>query len=219
MNNILLLLLAAPPGLGTADGQLEVDAGAPVLLRSTVEIPEGWSPLLEWRHNIPLPGGVREFNDGSTLAVWAPPGTHEITLSVVLAKVEMDKIVFKKETKVYRLKIRGPPEDPKDPVVPVDPDAKADAAHIIYESGQSRVPLHADAAARELRKQGKQVRIVDADAETGTGEVPRELAKSIEAAKETGLPALVLLSKGKVLRSVKLPATKEAILQEVNRGL
>ncbi len=212
---IPLFLALAPPGLGTADGDLEVDRGAPVVLKSTVEIEDGWSPLIEWRHNIPLPGGVREFDDGNSLAVWAPPGTHEITLSIVLAKVEAEKIVFRKQTKVYRLKIRGPPENPPDPKEPVDP-RPADAVHMIYESSQSRVPLHADAAAQELRKAGRQVRIIDVDARTGAGGVPREYAKSIPAAKRVGLPALVTLAAGEVVAALKLPATKADILKAVN---
>ncbi len=136
---MILMLLIAAAQIGEADGKIEVDAGAPVVLRSDVETPEGWSALSEWRASIPKPGGVREFDGGRSLAIWAPPGKHEITLSVVLAKVEQNKIIFDKQTRVWILSVRGP-QPPPTPGPTPDPTPPGQVARIVIVTDETDTP-------------------------------------------------------------------------------
>jgi hypothetical protein len=49
----------------------------------------------------------------------------------------------------------------------------------------------------------------------GDGEVPDQYAAAIEAARKAGLPALVIMAGGKVLRVVKAPTTAEQVTEAV----
>ena len=96
-------------------------------------------------------------------------------------------------------------------VVAIAP-AAVDQVAIIYETGDSTLPSYVIAAARELAERGIDIYLGDDDALTGDDQVPKRLAKAIEAARENGLPAMVTLAGGAVRQAVDLPATKEAIV-------
>lgn len=55
----------------------------------------------------------------------------------------------------------------------------------------------------------------EVDTKSGSGGIPDQYKISRPAAKAVGLPALVVLAKDKVLRTVKAPTTEEQVLAAV----
>lgn len=91
---------------------------------------------------------------------------------------------------------------------------------LMYEADHGPLPPYALGAASELNAAGREVRLVDDDTLTGTGEVPAWLKPAIEPGRAimgSGQldDALIQLSGERVLKAVKLPADKAAILEAV----
>ena len=82
-----------------------------------------------------------------------------------------------------------------------------------YEKDQGDVPNPVQAALNVLNRQGIRATIDEADATDGPGETPDQYKVSRPAAKAAGLPALVVLDDGKVVRVVKDPKTAEAVME------
>ena len=122
----LLALLALTGGELAASaslaGTIEVDAGEPIVLRCTIEIPDGWDAIIDW--DVDKPAHGREFENGEYCCVWTPwkAGVYEATVDVVMGKVVEGRINFQKKKQVYRLKVRGPPQ----PVPDIKPDVGPD---------------------------------------------------------------------------------------------
>jgi hypothetical protein len=91
---------------------------------------------------------------------------------------------------------------------------------LMYEADHGPLPSYALGAANELNAAGREVRLVDDDTLTGTGVVPAWLKPAIEPGRAimgSGQldDALIQLSGDRVLKAVKLPADKTAILEAV----
>lgn len=91
---------------------------------------------------------------------------------------------------------------------------------MLYEADHGPLPPYAMGAANELTAAGREVRAVDDDLLNGLGEVPAWLKPALEPGRAlmgSGQQddALVLLDGDRVVKAVKLPATKEAILEAV----
>ena len=100
------------------------------------------------------------------------------------------------------------------PVVPaVVSPAKATAAIYVYEKDESPVPTGVTVALDTLNRRGIVANLYEADTTDGDGDVPTQFAAALEAAKTSGLPALVVLSGSSVLRVVPAPATDAAVLE------
>ena len=92
---------------------------------------------------------------------------------------------------------------------------KADTVAVVYESYDT-IPLpYVTGALGKLQADGLQTRIFDKDVVTGTGQVPEYLQNAIEEAIKNGLPALVVLSKGNVIKVQDLPKTESEIIEAV----
>ena len=90
---------------------------------------------------------------------------------------------------------------------------------VLYEADNGEPPAYAAGAANELRKAGRDVRLMDDDPATGLNTVPREVAPAIEPGRKImggtngkGF-ALLLLSGSRVVKAGPLPGSKEAILE------
>ena len=105
-----------------------------------------------------------------------------------------------------------PPIDLPIPVVIVP--AKADIAAVVYESEDTPLPSYVIGAANEIKKLNIAVRLIDDDVETGLGKQPIEIARAIIAGRANGLPALVVMGGGVVLKVMDLPTSKEDIVGE-----
>jgi hypothetical protein len=90
---------------------------------------------------------------------------------------------------------------------------------VLYEADYGEPPAYAAGAVNQLRKDGRQVRMIDDDPANGENAVPAEVAPAIEPGRKImggtdgkGF-ALVLLSGGKVSSAIALPNSTEAIVE------
>jgi len=97
----------------------------------------------------------------------------------------------------------------------IDSFSKADTVCVVYESSETIPPPYVTGALGGLQADGLQTRIFDKDVVTGTGQVPEYLKNAIDEATKNGLPALVVLSKGNVIKVQDLPKTESEIIEAV----
>jgi len=90
-----------------------------------------------------------------------------------------------------------------------------DTVAVVYESSETIPPPYVTGALGSLQADGLQTRIFDKDVVTGTGQVPEYLRNAIREATKNGLPALVVLSKGNVIKVQDLPKTESEIIEAV----
>ena len=90
-----------------------------------------------------------------------------------------------------------------------------DTVAVIYESSDTIPHPYVTGALGILQADGLQTRIFDKDVVTGTGQVPEYLKNAIREATKNGLPALVVLSKGNVIKVQDLPKTESEIIEAV----
>ena len=124
----------------------------------------------------------------------------------------------------HRVEIRGPPpavpkpdpDQPTDPTLPPLPKIPT-AAVYVFEKDQGTPPPAVSAALHRLNTERESfaASAVDQDIVTGAGQVPEQFRAAIQAAKQSGLPALVVLSGSEVLRVVRDPKTVEAVMEAV----
>lgn len=89
---------------------------------------------------------------------------------------------------------------------------------MLYEAEKGPLPPYALGAANEMTAAGLEVRPADDDELTGNGEVPAWLNPALGPGRaimgsEQIDDALILLAGDRVLKAIKLPATKAAILE------
>lgn len=104
------------------------------------------------------------------------------------------------------------------PVVPpaTPPNTTATAATFIYEKDQHEVPKPVLAALNRLNREKKiYATILEADTTDGTGQVPEQYKVALAAAKQKGLPCLVVTSGANVLTIVSNPKTEADVLKAV----
>jgi hypothetical protein len=94
---------------------------------------------------------------------------------------------------------------------------------MLYESDNGELPAYAIGAVRELEAAGRDVNPVDDDTTNGMGETPKWLKPALEPGRKLmgGMDdklqkekALVLVRGEQVVKAIKLPASREAILEE-----
>jgi hypothetical protein len=100
----------------------------------------------------------------------------------------------------------GPVVSPDPPVI-VAPSEKATAATYVYERLDTDVPNGVHTALDKLNRRGVMATLFEDD-ET----IPAQYRVAVPAAREVGLPALVVQNGEKVLRVVKAPTTETAVL-------
>lgn len=106
---------------------------------------------------------------------------------------------------------------PKLPGCPAGPSSPS-LIVMLHEEDHGPLPPYALGAANELTAAGKEVRPVDDDLVTGLDEVPTWLKPALEPGRaimgsDQKGDALILLAGDRVLKAIKLPTTKEAILE------
>ena len=87
------------------------------------------------------------------------------------------------------------------------------AAVYVYEKSNTAVPSAVQVGLNTLNRQGIVATLFDVNTLDGGGETPEQYKLAVPAAKEVGLPALVVMGGDKVLRSVAAPTTKEQVLE------
>jgi hypothetical protein len=95
---------------------------------------------------------------------------------------------------------------------------------MLYEAGNGPLPPYALGAANELTAAGFDVRPADDDETTGLGETPAWLKPALEPGRaimggtsddQQQDDALIVLSGERVVKAMKMPATREAIMEAV----
>jgi hypothetical protein len=108
--------------------------------------------------------------------------------------------------------------------LPTLPPSVPPSIVMLYEAENGELPAYAIGAARELEAAGRDVNPVDDDTTNGLGETPKWLKPALEPGRKLmgGMDdklqkshALVLVSGEQVVKAVKLPESKEAILEAV----
>ena len=90
---------------------------------------------------------------------------------------------------------------------------KPDTVAVVYESSDIIPEPYVTGALGKIQAEGLQTRVFDKDVVTGTGQAPADLKEAIEKAIENGLPALVVISQGKVINVQDLPKTESEIIE------
>lgn len=94
----------------------------------------------------------------------------------------------------------------------ITPVATVDRVTLVYEKDSDVIPPGVRAGINGINNRGIVADLYEVnDAE----EIKPAYAVAVEAAKKSGLPSLVVMAGGKVVRVVKSPATEAAVLEAV----
>lgn len=93
--------------------------------------------------------------------------------------------------------------------------AEVTQATYVYEKDSHFVPAPVAAALDKLNRDGINANAIDIDTTDGGGQVPEQYAKVFPAAREAGLPCLVVMSGETVVRVVDDPKTFDAVMEAV----
>lgn len=116
-----------------------------------------------------------------------------------------------------------PPDKPVDPAptpvkpTPVEPKlTTVTAATYVYEKDDTAPPAAVRSALNKLNREHK-IEATEFEQNTfdGDEQIPDQYKAALTAAKEAGLPALVVLADSTVLRIVKSPTTEQQVLEAV----
>ena len=100
--------------------------------------------------------------------------------------------------------------------VPDNPTPTITAVTYVYEKHDGPIPPAVAAALNQINRELKiRATTFDEDTTDGDGDVPEQYQVPLAAAKETGLPALVVTAGDVVVRVVKAPTTVAEILEAV----
>ena len=92
----------------------------------------------------------------------------------------------------------------------------ATAVVYVYEKDATAVPAGVTVGLNRLNRERKVLAtLLEADTTDGESDVPDQYRPALEAARERGLPALVVLSGSTVLAIVQAPTDAEAIVRAV----
>ena len=97
----------------------------------------------------------------------------------------------------------------------VAPVPKVSAVVYVFEKDDTAVPNPVKSAINTLNRHGIVSTLFEDDVVDGTGQVPAQYASALEAARKSGLPCLVVLANGSVLRVVKNPQNESDVLDSV----
>lgn len=110
--------------------------------------------------------------------------------------------------------VPDPKPEPKPDPKP-DPATKVTAVTYVYEKDATAVPRPVQAALNKIHAAGGGVvaSLFEDDSTTGEGTVPRQYQAALKAAREAGLPCLVVLNGETVVRVVKAPTTEDQVME------
>lgn len=102
-------------------------------------------------------------------------------------------------------------------VPPVDPTTRIDRVTYVYEKDFNITPRPVAFALQRLNAEYKDVIASEFEEDTldGSGEVPDQYKIALEAARKSGLPALVIQAGSRVVKVIKSPTTEEQVMTEV----
>ena len=208
---IVISIAAAGPLLDV--DRTRADPGRLNEIRVSPQPPDGFEPAFQRWLIISGDADGRAYDNNEVFVFTGRAGTTSRVLWEI-TYVNWESREFRSESRVYVLQFRRPPpdEDPDDPTP--DPDRKPIRVTYIHERRDQIVPRRIQAALQKLNQQGMQATAIDKDATDGTGEVPEQYTKSMDAAISKGLPALVVeYSDGSL--AVSKPQSEQDVLEAV----
>jgi hypothetical protein len=105
-----------------------------------------------------------------------------------------------------------PSPGPKPPEPPPGPTLPATAVTYVYEKDTTPIPSAVMAGLNRLNREKKLLATLhEIDTTDGTSEIPDQYKVAVAAAKEAGLPALVVTAGSVVVKVVKAPTTVEQV--------
>jgi len=94
--------------------------------------------------------------------------------------------------------------------------AASTAAAYVYEKDDHAIPAYVTAAVNRLNRERRiAATLLEDDTTNGDGEVPAQYRLALEAARKAGLPAMVAMAGGQVLRVTPKPASEAAVMEAV----
>jgi hypothetical protein len=167
-----------------------------------VDSPQDALAAVDREFALSLLGGVKVY----LTFVADKPGLYVIVLS--------DNNTGRLTTK--RINVGGVVVDPtpKPPPV-VDPNKKVTAVTYVYEKDATPVPRPVQGALNKIHAAGGDVvaSLFEYDSVTGLVTVPKQYQVPLKAAREAGLPCLVVTAGDVVLRTIKAPTTEAQVLE------
>ena len=117
---------------------------------------------------------------------------------------------------LHRVTVGGVPDDPFDPPI-LPPNLKPNQVTFVFEKDETSVPRPVAAALRSLNDDSSGIVAAEFEQDTvdGDGQVPDQYKIALAAAREAGLPALVVQSGDVVVRVVRNPQTAEQVLEAI----
>jgi len=100
-------------------------------------------------------------------------------------------------------------------LVVVAPSAKPTAATYVYEKDEGAVPPTVLKGLNTLNRQNITATAFDDDTTDGSGDTPEQYKLPLAAAKEAGLPCLVVMGGDRVRKVVKAPTTEQQVTEAV----
>jgi hypothetical protein len=89
-------------------------------------------------------------------------------------------------------------------------------ATYVYDDDDGNVPAEVDAALTEISDDTDIVATpFDKDQVNGEGDTPTQYRVALAAAKEVGLPALVIQSGDEVIRVIEAPTTRDQVMEAI----
>ena len=196
------------------------------------------SGIARWKNSLPAGAMALDLTDNSGRPVMVflnpKPGRYEFNLSVQLpvgiTKENTNGLdPFAEDALVVVVRDPNPvvvtpkpqpttPDTPTTPDVPpvVDPSTKPTAAYYIFEKDNGAVPPAVQTALDKLVREKKiDARPIEQDVTDGTDRTPEAFKAPIAAAKQAGLPSLVVMAGTEIVSVVLNPTTEAAILKEV----
>lgn len=192
------------------------------LVSPDLNTPEGLKPVIAWANKLavivdapPDAEAVVESDIALNLT-----GSVKLRLTFTATKGGTYVVVLLDGNSVQlatkRITVGGVVVDPNKPTPPVvDTNKKVTAVTYVYEKDDAAIPRPVQAALNKLHAAGGGVvaSLFEDDSTTGTGQVPRQYQAALKAAREAGLPCLVVLSGDDVVRTVKAPTTESQVME------
>jgi len=97
----------------------------------------------------------------------------------------------------------------------VPPTNNVTAVVYVFEKDDTAVPVAVSFALDKINRDGIEATIFEDDIVDGTGETPEQYKIALAAAREAGMPVLVVLAGDKVVRVVKAPTTEQAVMEAI----
>jgi formate-dependent phosphoribosylglycinamide formyltransferase (GAR transformylase) len=93
--------------------------------------------------------------------------------------------------------------------VPVVKPVEVDSCVYVFEKDSHVVPPAVRAALNTLNRRNVLATLLEDDVTDGDGDIPEQYKLPLEAARKAGLPCLVVMAGGKVLRVVTNPTAEQ----------